>query len=295
MPHPDHRFQAHVYVACAGPDQAPTSGTGPRGKLYSKSQTTLQYAVADVLAWSEHMRNGPHDRRTNEINHHQLLKSATAAQFRDAIEEAINRLDFHFDQSAGGTINLIFSGHGTVEGELVLADRSVPPDELMEWCSGGRAGENGKTRHLRIVIDSCYSGLTLCHMLVNPHHMSRLVVRDGFAASLPNEEAFELRRLGHSVLTYSMIRPGAFLMRKISQEGPDSLSASEIRELKAANRETTSYLTNGKQHSLDVINGHGISLRGRRATVELLDLREGNLEELVDAVTALPTRRKTPS
>ena len=29
--------------------------------------------------------------------------------------------------------------------------------ELMEWCPGGRTGDDGRTRSLRTVIDSCYS------------------------------------------------------------------------------------------------------------------------------------------
>jgi hypothetical protein len=33
----------------------------------------------------------------------------------------------------------------------------------------------------------------------------------------------------------------------------------EFKEVKASIRETTEYLTNGKQHSLDIINGHAIS------------------------------------
>jgi hypothetical protein len=200
---------------------------------------------------------------------------------------------FHFGQSAGGSLNLIFSGHGTAEGDFVLADRPVPPDELMERCSCGRAGDNGKTRHLRVVIDSCYSGLTLCRMLLRAHHWRRLVVRDGFAASLPTEEAFELRRVGHSVLTHTMIRPGAFLTRKLFQEGSDAFL--RFGDPRAERREQGDDVLPHQRRAtlLEVVNGHAITLQGSRpAKVEILDLREDSLEELVDAVNSLHGQRE---
>jgi hypothetical protein len=284
MPHPDYRIQAHVCVACRGPEEAPTIGHGPRGKFHSKSQTTLRYAVDDVRAWAAHFQGGEHDEE-DVVKHYVVLESATAGALQDAIADAIDRLDFHFEDSAGGSLNFVFSGHGAANGDLVLADdRLVSPDELMEWCAGGRAGDNGKTRHLRTAIDSCYSGLTLCRLVMHPHHGRRAVVRDGFAACLPSEEAFELRSLRHSVLTYTMLRPGTRLLLK------RPLTAEEFKEVKASVRETTEYLTNGKQHSLDIINGHAISQRGSaNRSVEVLD--NETLDELVEAVNSLPRRR----
>jgi hypothetical protein len=286
VPHPDYRIQAHVYVACPGPDEAPTTGEGPRGKFHSKSQTTLRYAVDDVRAWAAKLY-GPEVGHEDVVNYHVLLESASAGDLQDAIADAIDRLDLHFEDSAGGSLNLVFSGHGSPDGDLVLADRLVSPDEVMEWCAAGRAGENEKTRHLRTVIDSCYSGLTLCRMVKHPHHWSRLVVRDGFAASLPSQEAFELRSLQHSVLTYTMVRAGNALW-----ESAEKMTAEEFKEANASQRETTQYLTNGQQHSLDIINGHSISLRGSAAKfVEVLDTE--TLDELVEAVDSLPRRRRT--
>src|SRR6266550_6610368 len=107
MPHPDYRIQAHVCVASPGPDEAPTTGNGPRGKLHSKSQTTLKYAVDDVLAWAVRFRDGEHG-HDDVVDHHVVMESATADQVRDAIADAIGRLDYHFDDSAGGSLNLIF-------------------------------------------------------------------------------------------------------------------------------------------------------------------------------------------
>lgn len=167
-----------------------------------------------------------------------------------------------------------------------MADRLLSPGELMEWCARGKAGENGKTRHLRLVIDCCYSGLTLCRMAMHRDHWSRLVLRDAFAACLPSQEAFELRSLQHSVLTYTALRPGKRLLMK------RALTPEESKEVMASIRETTQYLTNGKQHSLSLINGHDMSLRGGHPDrhVKVLDVK--TLDELVEAVDSLASRRR---
>ena len=52
MPHAGYRFLAHVCVAIPGPNDVPETGEGPRGRFYSKSQSTLRYAIDDVEAWA---------------------------------------------------------------------------------------------------------------------------------------------------------------------------------------------------------------------------------------------------
>src|SRR5450830_1683242 len=150
MPSPDYQYQAHVLVACSGGSDAAHLEDGPHGKFTSKSQTRLAYAVADVRAWATQFGSGEEAGFQDEINSHVLLEEATRAQLGEAIAEAVHRLDFHFDRSRGGSLNLVFSGHGSENGDLALKDGPLSPDELMEWCAAGRAGQDGKTRHLRI-------------------------------------------------------------------------------------------------------------------------------------------------
>jgi hypothetical protein len=159
----------------------------------------------------------------------------------------------------------------------------------MEWCAAGRAGENDKTRHLRLIIDSCYAGLTLARMLLHPNHWAKAVIRDGLAACLPSEEAFELSSLGHCVLTHTRLRPYA------SALPPDNgWTAEEYRHWRAAQRETTQYLTSGQQHALDVINGHNIRLIGSRSKhIELTDMGEElEVDRLREALDNLPRARR---
>lgn len=292
MPHPDYGHQAYVLVACSGEGASAVGGQGPQGKFISKAKTRLSYAVADVRAWQSHFASdsGPVG-VMDVVNHHLLIEEASTADVEAAIAEVVARLDFHFGTSHGGSLNLVFSGHGFENGDLCLSDGALSIDQLMEWCAAGRAGEAGKTRHLRVVIDACYSGMALARMLLHPTHWSKVVLRDAFASSLPSEESYELDRLGHSVLTHTMV--GAYASVLPPPPGRDDWSEREHREWRRAQRETAQYLTNGQQHSLDVINGHHVALRGAGGRFMDVDPDAAmQLDELRDALDSLKARRR---
>jgi hypothetical protein len=288
MPHPDYRYQAHVLVACSGHAELAPAGNGPRGKFTSKSQTRLAYAVADVRAWDDRFSSVQEGGFKDEIDFGVLLEDASSSDVHQAVTEAVDRLDHHFDDSTGGSLNLVFSGHGHANGDLALADRPLSPQELMEWCASGCAGKNGKTRHLRIVIDSCYAGATLARLLLHAAHWERVVIRDGYAASLPSEQACELDRLGHSVLTHTMLRPN-----RNPFPPPEGWSEAQVREVRRAHRESTQYLTNGRQHAVDLLNGHFASLLGNPSKGVEIE-RQMTLDELLEALDELSKRRRRP-
>jgi hypothetical protein len=293
MPSPDYRYQTYVLVACSGGSAEAAEGEGPRGKFVSKAQTRLAFAVADVHAWGNHFGDGEEAGFKNEIDFHVLLQDATHPEVADAIAEAVDHLDFHFDDSKGGSLNFVFSGHGYPDGDLALEDGPLSADQLMEWCTAGRAGQNGNTRHLRLVIDSCYAGLSLARMMIHPTHWTKAVIRDALAACLPSQEAFELPSVGHSVLTYTRLRPYANEMPpsgSSTEEEHRRWMDEEYPHWRAARRETTQYLTNGRQHALDLINGHAIGLASNAGrSVDVADWPEKiELDKLVVALDHLP-------
>lgn len=49
--------------------------------------------------------------------------------------------------------------------------------------------------------------MTLARLYVHREYTDAYILRDAFAACLPSEEAFELSRFGHGVLTYVRTRP----------------------------------------------------------------------------------------
>jgi hypothetical protein len=55
----------------------------------------------------------------NEIDFDVLLQEATHSEAPDAIAEAVDHLDFHFDDSKGGSLNFVFSGHGPLTATLL--------------------------------------------------------------------------------------------------------------------------------------------------------------------------------
>lgn len=155
----------------------------------------------------------------------------------------------------------------------------------MEWCTAGRAGQNGRTRHVRLVIDSRYAGLTLARMLMHPNHWTKAVIRDGFAACLPSQKAFELSSLGHSVLTYTMLRP-----YKNALPPTNGWTEEEYGQYSRAQRETTQNLRNGRQHALDVINGHHSGLASNASKgIEIINVEPPmGLDELREALDHIP-------
>lgn len=289
MSHPDYSHQAAVLIACSGPAKAAELAEGPAGPFASKAQAHLEYAVADVEAWARDTHIGPPPMGEEFLRHKAVLREATRQDVLDAVSEANDRLNSHNDHSRGGTLDIFYSGHGDPNGDLVLADGPLATDELADlW---GRGNNSGESRHVRLVLDCCHAGMTLARLIVHPHHWSAYVLRDAWAACLPNQEAYELPRLGHGVLTYTRLREDPLtIVNRIRGEGREP-TAAEIKLLHRVGRESPHYLTNGRQHALDLINGHFVSVVDKpHAGLELGD-QKWPLAELITALDELPRRR----
>lgn len=290
VPHPDYQHRSGILIACSGPAETTGGEAGPAGAFASKSQADLSYAIADVEKIASIFHAPP--RIGGEcLQEKILLREATRDDVLRAIIEASNQLNAHNDHSTGGTLDVFFSGHGYPNGDLCLADGPLSPDELADaWTKGNTSGQR---RHVRLVLDCCYAGMTLARLCLHPGHGASYMMRDAWAACLPSEEAFELPRLGHGVLTYTHTRPHLLeIMMRCQEEGRQP-TEEEIRVASRANRETPHYLTNGRQHALDLINGHAVHVVGghRDASLELFG-RDWSLEELAAALDGLPKRRE---
>ncbi|WP_158838849.1 hypothetical protein [Streptomyces sp. NRRL S-1022] len=181
------------------------------------------------------------------------------AECREFLSQFSDRPDWN-----GGSLNFIFAGHGTTRGDLVLADAKLSPDQLMCWLAE-RQTLDGPSRKLQLVLDSCYSGMTLAQLMCHESHRTRVLLVDAFAAAMHDEKAWELTSLGHGALSYSMAsvnslniggNPNLALAIEIQDE-------EEIRKyLYRAAPNPVSYLTNADQHSLELTNGHSLSIKG---------------------------------
>lgn len=289
MPHPDYNYQVAVLAACAGPSQAAPSWEGPTRTLVSKARAHLEYAVADVEALARMTHSAPPPMGGWRLRHKALLWEATRQEVLDAMTGANDRLNAYNDQSAGGTLEFCYSGHGYPNGDLCLADGPLSPDELAEaWMLGNTSGQ---TRHIQLALDCCHAGMTLARLYLHRGHWESYVLRDALVASLPSQESFELPRLGHGVLTYTMLQPHPWhTVGRIRDEGREPTDR-EIKRIRKTLQESTQFLTNGAQHALNMANGHSISIRGKSGSgIELLD-QTWTLDELAAALDALPGRR----
>ncbi|MER6474596.1 hypothetical protein, partial [Streptomyces collinus] len=181
------------------------------------------------------------------------------AECRDFLSEFSDRPDWN-----GGSLNFIFAGHGTTRGDLVLADAKLSPDQLMSWLAE-RETQEGPSRKLQLVLDSCYSGMTLARLICCESNLTGVLLVDAFAAAMHDEKAWELTSLGHGALTYTMATA-----QSLNIGGNSDLAlAIEIQDEEEIRKHLyrvapnpVSYLTNADQHSLDLINGHSLEIKG---------------------------------
>lgn len=260
--HPD-RYSASVVIACRGPSSGVVRDS-PIGPRRSRDGALLTSVVADGQYWHSHLKN-------DRVNCHLLLTDPTKAEVLDGVIAATEVLESHRNDLgwSGGQIDLVFSGHGTEEGTLQLSDSLLSVEELAEIIVA-RAG--GLRRLVGLVLDCCYSGLALAQLLTHPQHGRAFTVVDGFAASLHNEVAWELDSLSHGALTFTMKHPGNAhveserLARAVDQGDDEYLRLA----LQAFVPNPVTYLTRGDQHSLDLVNGHYLTIKGH-GSVEIGD------------------------
>lgn len=101
--------------------------------------------------------------------------------------------------------------------------------------------------------------------MADRHFGRDFLLIDGFAACLHDEEAWELDSLGHGVLTFTMRNPGnshvdSKRSSRAIRTGTDQ--AYVAIALQAFTPNPVTYLSAGKQNSIDVINGHALQVVG---------------------------------
>lgn len=284
MPKPNYSFQASVVIACEGPDEG-TLRTGPAGSRRSRDGAKLAHVVADAEYWAKQFRSGE-----SQANHVILLRNPTRAQVLASMAEAGSYLYQHKGESGwgGGQINLAFAGHGTEAGELVLADDSLSADEIAKTIVEHTWTGHEPRLRLSVVLDCCFSGRTLAELILHPFHGLHYLLIDGFAAALHDELAWELEAWGHGALTFTMRNPGNVhvdpkrLARAVEENDEQYLRLA----LQAFVPNPVTYLTEGDQHSIDLISGHALQIKGC-GTLDVLG--QPTIDQLLRAIEELRT------
>lgn len=267
--HHDYLYQSGIAVACDGPSEGITR-TSPIGSRRSRDGAQLENVLADARYWQKSAIDDAdrwdENRQPGDSPRFFLLNNPTHTEVIDALTECGAFLRQFEDRAnwGGGSIHLAFSGHGTKEGNLVLADGELSPDELMEVIAASIKANPLRRRRVGFVFDSCFSGRTLARIIVHPLHGDRISIPDGFAAALHDESAWEFDFLQHGAFTFTMANPGNAhvdhdRLAKAVEQGDERYLRLALQGFVP---NPVTYLTEGDQHSLDLTNGHRLEIKG---------------------------------
>lgn len=295
MVHQDYLYQAAVVIGCEGPEDG-LLRSGPLGSRRSRDGAHLEHVLADARHWRESFSDAGKDQSDgNRSTIDPLvitLENPTQAVVNDAIAECGSFLQQFRERPdwSGGSFYFAFAGHGTEEGDLVLTDGELTSDELVELIAASVEPDPPIRRRLGLVFDSCFSGLTLARIMLHPLHGSRVSILDGFAAAMHDELAWEIDALGHGALTFTMANPGNAhvdrdrLARAVEQGDERYLRLA----LQGFVPNPVSYLTEADQHSLDLLNGHLLEVKGLGSVDVLGDVSLDQLLTALEQVRANP-------
>ena len=278
MPKPDSNFQASIVIACEGSLDGEVR-SGPAGIRRSRDGAKLDHVLSDAQYWAQKFR------KAVPQQHVVLLENPTRAEVVAAIAEAGDFLRHYRGKPEwnGGQINFAFAGHGAEGGELVLADAKFSPDEIAETIVECTWTRDQTSLRLAVILDSCFSGKTLSKLILHRFHSTQYLLIDGFAAALHDEVAWELEALGHGALTFAMSNPGnhhvdqSRLARAVQENDQAYLRLA----LQAYVPNPVTYLTEGDQHSIDLINGHAMEIKGC-GTVDVIN--KVTLDQLLEKI-----------
>ncbi|WP_170405096.1 hypothetical protein [Ruegeria arenilitoris] len=261
----DRRYSGSLIVACAGPENPPPEQT-VYGEMRCRSGAQLKFTSADAkLAFD----NWSIDELVPK-DAHVLLLDPTLSDFEAAIENISRELSV-FPQGETG-IDLYFAGHGLPKsGALVLRDQALSAADYVSLIEENMASDKG-IRGISMMLDSCHSGAFLFEAMVALQGREETVrLYDGLCSSMHDEKSWELSFLEHGAFTFthfhqgnSYVSPAEF--QKAIDEQNHKVIVKCIQGLVASMADPATFLTQGKQHSIDCVKGGGLTTKTRGST-----------------------------
>jgi hypothetical protein len=130
-------------------------------------------------------------------------------------------------------------------------------------------------RRLSLILDACHAGRMLAEIVTDERQRTDFLLIDGFGASMHDELAWEVDVLGHGALSFAMgARPTGYpdpsaqharLAQAVRKGDEDYVRTALCQHVP----NPVTYLTEGEQTSVEVINGWHIQPQGG-GTVDLL-------------------------
>jgi hypothetical protein len=281
-------FSGSIVIGCQGNQKAESVET-PYGTKRQRSGAELKFVRADAEAifskWTEQESAGE--------NAHCILINPTTSELDGAIAKVSKALELNDTPRTG--IDFYFAGHGDENGGAWVLQDGLYTAERLKGNLQKNLTLGHETRRIGFILDSCYSGAFLIDFLKLIEPVEELYVDDAFAACLHNEKSWELSFLGHGAFTYTFLNNGN------SHVGPDDLTraiqnqdhkvlARCLQGLVGMKSNPTTFLTQGKQHPINLLKGQLLTVRGYceisifdEDTDQIIDVDEIK-QQLIDGV-----------
>ena len=264
---------------------------GPVGVRRTREGADLRFTNADGAFYRDHLFQGATSANADDGYIH--LINPSIADIEDGIKRIRDYLRDEQNHEEGREIGvgIGYFGHGEAgNGAWVLPSSNFTATDLTAMLSEYLPAKEFGHRSVDLFLDSCFSGAFLAEFLASQSqpNYSGVHVYDAFAATMPDEEAWEIDDLEHGAFTYTLKNQGN---RHYSQD--ELAQAVKTNDIPALRRylqgfvpNPVTFLTEGDQHSLDV-DKYRVRVMGGGET-ELPD-RAFSADELIAALCACRT------
>jgi hypothetical protein len=297
-----HRHPAHVAfiaIACSGPTEGEIRSS-PAGIRHSKDGADLNFTTADAMFFIDKMcthSSDGHDAPDEEYvkftkmpGRCAQLTDPSVGEFEEALRLASEYVSQYVGTRhwSGGGISLCYSGHGAeTTGALVLKDGDLTGAQLAEMIAAN-VEEGSHGRGVELLLDSCFAGAFMADFLAascSPDMQDKIHPREMWIASLHDELAWELPELSHGALVFTLKNPGnAHADHWKLGEAVHNRDEQYVRmALQGFVPNPVTYLTEGEQHSINLINGHHLEVKGA-GYFELPPFESFDSTQLIDAL-----------
>lgn len=255
-------FSAQLIIASKGTEEAEVRATA-YGEIRSRDGANLKYTSNDAKGIVQRWGGFPNLPKEAYV----YLEEPTKWDVENALHE-INQVLSNYPQEQTG-VDLFFAGHGQPSsGSLVLKDDVLCAQELITFIAKPLEKTKG-SRGLSLILDSCYAGSLLIDIILELHkeeiHVSLF---DALVSSMHDEKSWELSFLEHGAFTFSFLNRGNayvnnFEFARAVERNDNKVIAKCLQGMVGSiGASSVAFLTQGRQHSIDCINGHHISIDG---------------------------------
>ena len=242
------------------------------GRMRCRAGAKLKYVTNDIEKFGEdtptyggYLQDAPIFNR---------LIAPTTSQVLNSIRETVEcLLQRKATPGRKNVFNLIYAGHGRPsDGAIELSDGALSGEDFYHALVENYSDCPNKL-HVDIVLDSCYSARFLIDFIVSSQANETVYGFDCNVSSLPDEKSYEMDFIEHGAFSFSLTHPGnsyvdaTELARAVDKQDLRTIVKS-LQGITVPN--PVAFLTNGRQHSMELISGHHLSIHGA-GSIELSD------------------------